>query len=126
MKIYENKMKKPGVPWKCSLSFCEMPSKQRSHSDSRPLICCCCGNKGKGNITLTPGCPQLLLVEGYVNSNYDVNLLSNPTGLCSNCKVNLYKLKKGEIIPDTTQHNWIINTARLQLLPRFKGKWVLS
>ena len=103
--------------------FVKMPSEQRNHSDSRQLImCCCCGNKGKNNLVLTTECPQLALVLLYINDLYDITLQSNPTGLCSNCKVNLYKLKKGEQVSSKVHHNWIITQERIKFIPRYKGK----
>ena len=40
--------------------------------------------------------PQMILMYNYINADYDVTLLSNLTGLCFNCKTNLYYVKKGQ------------------------------
>ena len=91
----------------------------RSHSQNRVYVCTCCGNKTppkhevKGSL--------LALYKIYVSDEFDPQILSNPTGLCQLCKKNLYKLREGETVSDSTLQTWLITSERLKLLPRFRG-----
>nr|XP_047125977.1 uncharacterized protein LOC124807737 isoform X2 [Hydra vulgaris] len=97
-----------------------MPYKHRDHLLSRKIICARCGKKNLKCSMLEPGTQFLNLVQMYANSNYNPDLLSSPTGLCSSCKVYLYSAKKGESLSIVTLENWLLTSERIRLLPRFK------
>ena len=91
----------------------------RSHGQNRVYVCTCCGNKTPPNHEVKGS--LLALYKAYVSDEFDPQILSNPTGLCQLCKKNLYKLRKGETVSDSTLQTWLITSERLKLLPRFRG-----
>lgn len=72
-----------------------------SHDEARKKICCCCGSKKKKMLLIT-SCTEDL-VRKFAHPQYDSSVLSYPVGLCSWCRVGLFKLNKDEVFIGSSQ-----------------------
>ena len=81
-----------------------MNKKERSHEDSRRIHCAACGKKDKKCFPVTDSIADILKEEVY--QCYDANDASLPAGICGDCRKNLFRAKRGSVVPSAVRDRW--------------------
>ena len=84
---------------------------KRSHSASRKIICYCCLCKDLKCFSLETYPSIVLLIKQFIDCGFDLDVNSNPTGVCPQCKKNLYAKKVEHLFLNT-----IISRLFLQII----------
>ena len=84
---------------------------KRSHFASRKIICYCCLCKDLKCFSLETYPSIVLLIKQFIDCSFDLEVNSNPTGVCPQCKKNLYAKKVSHSFLNT-----IISRLSLQII----------
>ena len=76
----------------------------RSHDQARSLVCCACGCKDLKSQPITEGLEEIVKTEVF--AGYDRQDTYFPSGLCGTCRKNLFKAKRGDVVPSTVRDRW--------------------
>ena len=66
-----------------------------SHEMCRMRMCCCCGVKLKSPKSMSARLEELVKQWGP-DPGFDSQISSYPTGICSTCQRDIYKVKQGK------------------------------
>ena len=78
--------------------------RERSHEQSRALVCAGCGQKLQKPNTITKGLADVVKEEVF--SGYNCEDTYFPNGICGACRNNLFKAKRGDVVPVPTRERW--------------------
>ena len=78
--------------------------RQRTHEQSRTLVCAACGQKIKSSAVIKEGLADILREEVF--PGYDREDTYFPNGICNTCRANLFKAKRGEEVPVAVRDRW--------------------
>ena len=76
----------------------------RSHEQSRKLVCAGCGSKALKCVPVSATLEDIIKVEVF--AKYDCQDTYFPNGVCGSCKTNLFKAKKGDVVPTNVRDRW--------------------
>ena len=76
----------------------------RSHDEARRLICCACGCKDLKSRPINDALEAVVKTEVFAGYNRQDTYF--PSGICGTCHKNLFKAKRGEVVPTTVRDRW--------------------
>ena len=76
----------------------------RTHEQNRGLICAACGCKDLKGLIVTDSLEVAIKEEIF--KDYDRRNNYYPNGVCNTCRTNLFKAKKGGVVPTALRDRW--------------------
>ena len=78
--------------------------RQKSHDQARSCVCAGCGMKLTKSSPMTAALAEVVKEEVYSGYKHDDTYF--PNGLCGTCRTNLFKAKKGDVVPIPVRDRW--------------------